>query len=168
MPFARRRCARRMGGLHLANWRGTRLSRVGHTSGDMRRGSRVVAEFRLASVPGNERLAAEQVLAAVANLGLAPRHLQRLETAVAEATANAIEHGNGLDAQKEVGLRVTVDGAEVCVCVTDEGSGPQGAVETPDLEEKLAGRQMPRGWGLFLMRQLVDGVSEDVLDGQHR
>src|SRR5918992_684054 len=28
--------------------------------------------------------------------------------------------------------------------------------ETPDLEAKLAGRQKPRGWGLFLIEQMVD------------
>jgi anti-sigma regulatory factor (Ser/Thr protein kinase) len=155
-----------MAGLHLASWRGTRRTLVVHTSGDMPR-QRVVTEFRLASLQGNERVAAERVVAAVADLGLAPRQMERLETAVAEAAANAIEHGNALVAEKQVVVRVVVDQAEVCIHIIDEGTGPRATVETPDLAAKLAGRQTPRGWGLFLIRQLVDGVSEEVLDGQH-
>jgi anti-sigma regulatory factor (Ser/Thr protein kinase) len=35
----------------------------------------------------------------------------------------------------------------------------------PDLEAKLAGQQTPRGWGLFLIQNMVDEmnvVSDDV------
>jgi anti-sigma regulatory factor (Ser/Thr protein kinase) len=35
-------------------------------------------------------------------------------------------------------------------------SGPVGEVAEPDLEAKLEGRQRPRGWGLFLIRHMVD------------
>jgi anti-sigma regulatory factor (Ser/Thr protein kinase) len=31
-------------------------------------------------------------------------------------------------------------------------------VETPDIEAKLRGEQSPRGWGLFLMRSMVDDL----------
>ena len=47
------------------------------------------------------------------------------------------------------------------VAVTDLGGGrPAGDVEMPDLDLKLAGLQSPRGWGLFLVEQLVDSVTE--------
>ncbi|MGH2514706.1 MAG: hypothetical protein ACRDHP_03540, partial [Ktedonobacterales bacterium] len=36
------------------------------------------------------------------------------------------------------------------------GSFP--AAQTPDLGAKLAGLQSPRGWGLFLIHELVDAV----------
>ena len=38
---------------------------------------------------------------------------------------------------------------------------PEG--DAPDLEAKLAGLQSPRGWGLFLIRSMVDemNVTED-------
>ncbi len=51
--------------------------------------------FELPSLPGNERVAAQRVLEAVAGLGWSETRLKRLETAVAEATMNAMEHGNG-------------------------------------------------------------------------
>src|SRR5438093_3561926 len=51
---------------------------------------RVLAEFEVASRPGNEREAISGVVRVVAPLGLSTARLQRLETAVGEATMNAI------------------------------------------------------------------------------
>ncbi len=73
---------------------------------------RRLASFALASVPGNERLALDQVAASVAALNLAPDRLNRLKTAVAEATMNAIEHGNGGRPDLAVGIEVLQSGAE--------------------------------------------------------
>ena len=128
---------------------------------------RVLTEFRLASVPGNERVAAQRVIAVLTNLGLTQQRLQRLETAVAEAALNAMEHGNQFDAQKQVGIRVLADPSEVCVAISDEGGGTQREIETPDLCAKLAGLQTQRGWGRFLMSRMVDGFSDEIVDGRH-
>ena len=50
--------------------------------------------------------------------------------------------------------------AEISVKITDEGSGPPTFdAETPDLEAKLEGVQTPRGWGLFLIKNMVDGMN---------
>jgi anti-sigma regulatory factor (Ser/Thr protein kinase) len=48
----------------------------------------------------------------------------------------------------------------VTVEVADFGRGLRRDAETPDLDLKLAGLQTPRGWGLFLVRELVDKVEE--------
>ena len=63
---------------------------------------RVLAEFELPSEPGNEREAIARVAGAVAGLGLEPARLERLKTAVAEATMNAMEHGNEYRADRPV------------------------------------------------------------------
>ena len=62
--------------------------------------------FELPSQPGNERLALARVAQSVASLGLSPARLDKLKTAVAEATMNAIEHGN--DSRPELPVRVEV------------------------------------------------------------
>jgi anti-sigma regulatory factor (Ser/Thr protein kinase) len=53
--------------------------------------------------------------------------------------------------------------------VTDRAVNSVGArdVEVPDLDAKLAGFQSPRGWGLFLMRELVDEVRTRDSAGGH-
>jgi serine/threonine-protein kinase RsbW len=127
--------------------------------------------FTLASEPGNERLALARVAGAVADLGLDGRRLERLKTAVAEATMNAIEHGNGSRPEIPVEIEVTQDGDRIIIAVTDQGGHGALALasaqdrEEPDLARKLDGDQSPRGWGLFLIRNMVDAM-EVTTDGQ--
>lgn len=113
-------------------------------------------EFEIASAPGNERLAMERVAEVVAGL-LPDGRLQKLKTAVAEATMNAMEHGNKYDPDKPARLKVFVAETSIRVTITDEGGGPPlKTAASPDLEAKLAGDQSPRGWGLFLIKNMVD------------
>jgi anti-sigma regulatory factor (Ser/Thr protein kinase) len=124
--------------------------------------------FMLASEPGNERLALARVAGAVKDLGLEGRKLERLKTAVAEATMNAIEHGNGNRPEIPVEVEVTQDGDQLIVAITDHGGHGSEAgdgPEEPDLVRKLDGDQSPRGWGLFLIRNMVDAM-EVTTDGQ--
>ena len=44
-------------------------------------------------------------------------------------------------------------------------SGPIPDVEPPDLTAKLEGRQKPRGWGLFLIKHMVDELDVSSADG---
>jgi serine phosphatase RsbU (regulator of sigma subunit)/anti-sigma regulatory factor (Ser/Thr protein kinase) len=128
---------------------------------------RQLAAFEVASEPGNERLAIDQVAVAVAGLGLDGLRLERLKTAVGEATMNAIEHGNGNRPELPVVVSVVADDTDVTCGITDQGGErvlPE--VETPDLEAKLAGLQTPRGWGLFLIQNMVDRL-ETTVDQHH-
>jgi serine phosphatase RsbU (regulator of sigma subunit)/anti-sigma regulatory factor (Ser/Thr protein kinase) len=118
---------------------------------------RVLAEFDLPSEPGNEREAMERVERAVADLGLDSARVERLKTAVAEATMNAMEHGNEYRTDRPVSIRVLTSVDSLRVLVSDHsGGGDLPERETPDLEAKLEGRQRPRGWGLFLIEKMVD------------
>lgn len=123
-----------------------------------------LVEFEIPSAPGNERVAMEQVAEIVGDWLPAVR-LEKLKTAVAEATMNAMEHGNQYDPDKPARLRVTRDETAVRVTITDTGGGvPATQTEAPNLEAKLAGDQSPRGWGLFLIKNMVDEmhVSHDA------
>jgi serine phosphatase RsbU (regulator of sigma subunit)/anti-sigma regulatory factor (Ser/Thr protein kinase) len=118
---------------------------------------RVLAEFELPSAPGNERQAIERVESAVADLGLESSRVERLKTAVGEATMNAMEHGNEYRADRPVAIRVLLSDDRLRVQVTDHGDARELAEpEPPDLQAKLEGRQKPRGWGLFLIEKMVD------------
>jgi serine phosphatase RsbU (regulator of sigma subunit)/anti-sigma regulatory factor (Ser/Thr protein kinase) len=129
---------------------------------------RVVADFEVASEPGNERLAMEQVAAAVQPFDLPASRLERLKTAVAEATLNAMEHGHHYQADLPVSVRVRASAAALTVTITDQGGGTRiPDPETPDLEAKLEGRQRPRGWGLFLIENMVDDLRVTVDDSHH-
>jgi len=129
---------------------------------------RPLADFTLPSKPGTERIAMERVIAAVEPLNLPPARLERLKTAVSEATMNAIEHGNKHDPSLPVTIRVltTARGLEVRITDCGSGRGPEEP-QTPDLEAKLAGLQTPRGWGLFLIDNMVDELHMTGDDTSH-
>jgi anti-sigma regulatory factor (Ser/Thr protein kinase) len=121
---------------------------------------RTLAELSVPSEPGNERLVMEEVAGTVEGLGLPDRTLERLKTAVAEATMNAMEHGNRYRAEVPVLIEVAASDADLSVRITDEGTGPPSFdPETPDLAAKLDGAQTPRGWGLFLIKSMVDEMN---------
>lgn len=130
-------------------------------------GGRAVLAFDAPSTVGVEREVASRVVAAAREEGLSPHRLERLATAVSEATMNAVEHGNAGRADAVVGVRVIVESQDLVVHVTDAGRGVDAAVAEPDLPAKLRGEQSPRGWGLFLMRSMVDDVRTLDEDGRH-
>lgn len=132
-------------------------------------GWRVLDTWPIPSAPGNERDAMKHVEATVRELGLPERRIERLKTAVAEATMNAMEHGNQYQQDKPVEVTVMSSAHQVAVRIRDSGGGapvPTQA-QTPDLEAKLSEEQTPRGWGLFLIRNLVDEMRVSSDDHQH-
>lgn len=121
---------------------------------------KLLAHFSLPSQPGNERQAMEQVAAVVQDLHLPASRLERLKTAVAEATMNAMEHGNHYRSDLSVEINVQASPENLSVTIRDHGGGKDLIEsEMPDLEAKLAGAQSPRGWGLFLIKNMVDEMN---------
>lgn len=119
----------------------------------------LLAEWTIASAPGNERQAAEQIASVVKSLSLPPSRLENLKTAVAEVVMNAMEHGNHYQTDKPVTLQMLADETTLVARVYDQGDKhPVAQPELPDIQAKLAGLQSPRGWGLFLIERLVDEV----------
>ena len=78
--------------------------------------------------------------------------VDRLQLAVMEAVANAMEHGNEWDASKKVVVKIKAQAEWVEVIVQDEGKGYSVETQQFDLPDVLS----EGGRGLFLMRQLTD------------
>ena len=82
---------------------------------------------------------------------------------------NAIEHGNratARSARSTSGARAADGVRRASGSPTSAASPAGGEPETPDLEAKLAGLQKPRGWGLFLIENMVDEMRV-TSDGEH-
>ena len=73
---------------------------------------------------------------------------------------NGMEHGNKYRPEVPVEIQVCLLEECLLVRITDRGGSPPPSpdAETPDLEAKLEGLQTPRGWGLFLIKNMVDEV----------
>ncbi|RPI25470.1 MAG: hypothetical protein EHM70_20025, partial [Chloroflexota bacterium] len=121
---------------------------------------RLLAQFDVPSQPGNERQVISRVVETLQGVHLEDIRLERLKTAVGEATMNAMEHGNHYEASIPVQVSVLASPTAVRVRITDKGGGQNiPEPQTPDLEAKLAGLQTSRGWGLFLIKNMVDEMN---------
>jgi serine phosphatase RsbU (regulator of sigma subunit)/anti-sigma regulatory factor (Ser/Thr protein kinase) len=130
--------------------------------------TKVQATFSIPSQPGNERMAIDHVTDVVDSLGLASDRLEQLKTAVGEATMNAMEHGNQYREDRPVEIRVQTTDSKLSVFITDHGGGQTiPDPETPDIEAKLKGEQSPRGWGLFLIKNMVDDLQVTTDEHHH-
>jgi anti-sigma regulatory factor (Ser/Thr protein kinase) len=137
-----------------------RASGVVDAAGSPMSGPTLVTAFSVPGEEGNERLAMDRVVVAIADQGLAPARLERLKTAVSEAVMNAIEYGS--QGRPEVPVDIAVETTDGAIVVRIIDRALSGAVpsesETPDIERKLAGEQKARGWGLFLIKNMVDSM----------
>lgn len=115
-------------------------------------------ELRIPSEFGYEKMAMDLARAVAERMGLAPERAEDLETAVAEACLNAIEHGNRLDANTRVRVLLSIDADRLVIDVRDEGRGgpPPKHFPEPDISRKLAGQEALRHMGLYIIQHLVD------------
>ncbi len=93
-------------------------------------------------------------------MGFASDRVDALRTAVAEAITNAIEHGNASDSDMKVLVMLTVRPDELVVSVADQGRKElkqSQTVTSPKIEETFA-RADKGGWGIWLIRELMDEV----------
>lgn len=89
----------------------------------------------------------------IAGYGYTGQELDDIETAVGEALANAAEHGHRAGGAFDVAVYVENDVA--VIEVLDEGAGFASPLdEVPALPLP----DVPRGYGIFLMRRLMDGL----------
>lgn len=115
-------------------------------------------EIHLPSTQGAEKIAMDFAGKVAKSMNFPADRIEDLKTAVAEACMNAIEHGNKLDASTKVGISLTVDKGRLQVVVQDKGGGI-GKIRTPDIDSRIEGKTDPRGWGIFLIENLMDEVS---------
>jgi serine/threonine-protein kinase RsbW len=101
---------------------------------------------------------ADQLMPFILNFRGADGSEINIETALHEALANAVIHGNGENSCKRVYVtcRCYLDG-EVLITVRDEGRGfDRTAVPDPTFRENLL---FTHGRGIYLMKTLMDEVS---------
>jgi serine/threonine-protein kinase RsbW len=127
----------------------------------MKKKYREVIELAVPSRLGLEQVAVDAAAALARLMGFSEDRIEDLKTAVEEACINAIEHGNKENANVKVLVELAADDSELQVNVHDQGKGIPKSIEKPDIDAKIAGKQSSRGWGLFLIQNLMDEVEFD-------
>lgn len=111
-------------------------------------------DMTLMGVCGFEKIVRNATAALAEQLGFTPERIDDLKTAVAEACINASEHGNNGDCTAPVHVCFRTGEGSLVIEVTD-----QGRSSLPDLTQVPVNGRRSRGWGLYLIRRLVDTVS---------
>jgi serine/threonine-protein kinase RsbW len=119
-------------------------------------------DIHLPSTLGYERVAMDAAGAAAKLIGFHDSRIEDLRTAVAEACINAIEHAHKFNSAMKVVVALKIEDGQLSIDVADQGGGIQGPVEPPDIEKVLSGERDARGWGMFLIKALMDEVQFDV------
>jgi len=117
-------------------------------------------ELRLPSKLGYEKVAMDTASSLARRMGFGPDRVEALRTAIAEAVTNAIEHGNEQDSGMRVLVMLMARPDELIVSVADQGRKPleqEQTTSTPRIEDALA-RPDKGGWGIWLIRELMDEV----------
>ena len=119
-----------------------------------------VIELRLPSKLGYERVAMDTASSLARRMGFATDRVDSLKTAISEAVTNAIEHGNLQDAAMKVVVLLTAREDELIVSVADQGRQQLSQACTFTRPEIAAafGREDKGGWGIWLIRELMDEV----------
>ncbi len=114
-------------------------------------------EWSLHSRLGEERGVALELGAWIEEAWPEANVREDVQSAIAEAIVNAIEHGNNLREDARVAVVAQI-GSRLTVCkVYDEGGGyfPHVARDEAEMEKKRESDD-PRGWGLVLIDSLAD------------
>ena len=114
-----------------------------------------VVELTLPVLPDMELAATKTAEVVSKHMGLNDEQAAEINMALIESCINAFEHSES-DKQIEIHFKIKDDLLEIQV--TDKGIGfDKSKVAIPKIEEKL-GADYKRGWGLQLIKELMDTV----------
>ena len=79
-----------------------------------------------------------------------------ISMALIEACINAFEHS---EAKSEIYIHFLIDDETLTIKVIDKGKGfDSSKIKIPNIEKKLASSEPKRGWGIMLIKELMDSV----------
>ena len=117
-----------------------------------------IVELSLPVLPDMELAATKTAEVVARHMGLSEEKCGEISMALIEACINAFEHSQS-DKQIEINFKIRNDLLEIQV--TDKGLGfDKSKVKIPKIEEKIAS-EYKRGWGLQLIKELMDSVEFD-------
>jgi serine/threonine-protein kinase RsbW len=126
-------------------------------------------EVSLPNKLGYERVAMACSATFAKIVGFLPERVEDLKTAVSEACLNAMEHGNLNRPDRRVLVRMNYGDHVFSVSVMDQGEGMKETPKIPDdleIDKKIEALEIPRGIGMFLIKQLVDQVEFNQLTNE--
>ncbi len=114
-------------------------------------------ELKLPILQNMELVATQTAEVVAKHMQLGDEKSGEISMALIEACINAFEHSQ---TNSEVFIHFLISENKLTIKVTDKGTGfDTGSVDIPNIESKLNTGERKRGWGVMLIKELMDSVS---------
>ena len=114
-------------------------------------------ELKLPILQNMELVATQTAEVVAKHMQLGDEKSGEISMALIEACINAFEHSQ---TNSEVFIHFLISENKLTIKVTDTGTGfDTGSVDIPNIESKLNTGERKRGWGVMLIKELMDSVS---------
>jgi len=120
-----------------------------------------IFKLQIPSSPGSEKTAMARAAEVAQHMGFSRGRVEDLKTAVAEACINAMEHSHRYDGDTNVVVTLIQGESRLEVSVMDKGKGAKNSLEANAYGGKGQANKA-RGWGLYLIEELMDEVKFEV------
>ena len=111
---------------------------------------------------GYERIAMASSASFAKMFGFSRARIEDLKTVVSEAAVNAMQHGNKGRPDARVTIRMNLENDTIYVTVMDDGEGIKKIYPKPDIDRIIDNLDPAIGFGIFLIKQLVDDVDFNI------
>ena len=113
-------------------------------------------ELKLPILKDMELVATQTAEIVAKHMDLSEEKTGEISMALIEACINAFEHS---ESKSEVYIDFLIEEDQLTIKVIDKGKGfDQSNVKIPKIESKLNSDERKRGWGIMLIKELMDSV----------
>ncbi|MDG2396704.1 MAG: ATP-binding protein [Flavobacteriaceae bacterium] len=113
-------------------------------------------ELKLPILKNMELIATQTAEVVSKHMNLSEEKSGEISMAIIEACINAFEHS---ESKEEIFIHFIISDESLTVKVIDHGVGFDASeIEIPDIENKLKSSERKRGWGIMLIKELMDHV----------
>ena len=113
-------------------------------------------ELKLPILKNMELIATQSAEVVSKHMNLSEEKAGEISMAIIEACINAFEHSNS---KEEIFIHFIISDDNLTVKVIDQGVGFDATqVAIPDIDNKINSTERKRGWGIMLIKELMDYV----------
>ena len=113
-------------------------------------------ELKLPILKNMELVATHTSDVVAKHMNLSEEKSAEISMALIEACINAFEHS---ETKNEVYIHFIISDDELTIKVIDKGKGFDASkIKIPEIENKINTNERKRGWGLMLIKELMDSV----------
>ena len=113
-------------------------------------------ELKLPILKNMELVATQTAEVVSKHMDLSEDKAGEISMALIEACINAFEHS---ESKSEIYIHFLIDDDNLTIKVIDKGKGFDSTnVKIPNIETKLTTSEKKRGWGIMLIKELMDSV----------